>query len=151
MIRVTIDAATGTEVDLKFTGAGKAYARFRAVSKERKRGNDGTWQDGDETWFSVTVFGKAAEMLAESNPEKGTRVLIDGKAKLEEWTDSQGNARHGLSVIADHVGLEVLFTAYDKKGAERSARGAAERRDGDWFNDPSQGSFGGFIPEEPPF
>lgn len=136
MIRATIDAAIGTEVDLKFNSNGKAYARFRAVSKERKRGADGSWQDGDETWFSVVVFGKAAEMLAETNPDKGTRVLIDGNLKLEKWEDRDGNERSGISVIANHVALDILFTAYDKKGAERSERQAAKRRDDDgWGND----------------
>jgi len=78
MIKTTIDAALVTDIDLKFSPAGKAYARLRAVSKERKRDGNGKWVDGDETFFSVVVFGKQAEMLAESNPAKGTRLLIDG-------------------------------------------------------------------------
>lgn len=135
MINVTIDAALGTDVDLKFNSTGKAYARFRAVSKERKRGNDGTWQDGDETWFSVVVFGKQAEMLAESEPAKGTRLLLSGTAKLETWEDREGNTKTGLSVIANHVALDLMFTAYNKRGGEQASRGAGERRSGGWNTD----------------
>ena len=157
MIRVSIDAALVTDIDLRFSGAGKAFARFRAVSKERKRGNDGTWQDGDETFFSVVVFGKPAEMLAESNPAKGTRLLIEGVAKMESWENKDGETKTGLSVTANHVGLELLFAAYDKKGDQQAARSSGQRRDG-WDTggsggDPwqTQGSMGGSFPEEPPF
>ena len=143
MINATIDAALVTDIDLKFSGAGKAYARFRAVSKERKRGNDGTWQDGDETFFSVVVFGKPAEMLAESNPAKGTRLLISGTAKMETWENKDGEARTGLSVIANHVALDLMFTAYDKRGEQQAARSAGQRRDG--WDDPQ------YMTDEPPF
>lgn len=129
MIRTTIDASLVTDIDLRFGNSGKAYARFRAVSKERKRDAQGKWVDGDETFFSVTVFGKAAEMLAESNPAKGTRLLIDGTAKLESWEDKEGKERQTLAVIANEVGLALTFTAYSKISGEQAARGAAERAD----------------------
>ena len=129
MIRTTIDAALVTDIDLRFSGNGKAYARFRAVSKERKRDAQGKWVDGDETFFSVTVFGKPAEMLAESDPKKGTRLLIDGTAKLENWTDKNGVERQSLAVIANNIALDLMFTAYSRIDAEQAARGAAARAD----------------------
>ena len=135
MIRATIDAALVTDVELKFSPQGKAYARFRAVSKERKRGNDGTWQDGDETFFSVIVFGKPAEMLAESNPSKGTRLMLDGNLKMESWEGKDGETRTGLSMIANHIGLELLFAAFDKKFDQQTARSSGQRRSG-WDDDP---------------
>ena len=129
MIRTTIDAALVTDIDLRFSSAGKAYARFRAVSKERKRDAQGKWVDGDETFFSVTTFGKQAEMLAETNPDKGTRLLLQGSAKIEEWVDKDGNKRQTLAVIADSVALDLTFTAYSKVSREVSDRGAAARAD----------------------
>lgn len=129
MIRTTIDAALVTDIDLMFGSSGKAYARFRAVSKERKRDVQGKWVDGDETFFSVTVFGKQAEMLAETNPEKGTRLLMQGTAKIEEWTGKDGNKRQTFAVIADSIALDLTFTAYSKVSREAADRGAAARSD----------------------
>ena len=141
MIKTTIDAALVTDIDLKFSPAGKAYARLRAVSKERKRDGNGKWVDGDETFFSVVVFGKQAEMLAESNPAKGTRLLIEGTAKLESWTDKEGKERQTLAVVANNIALDLTFTAYTKIDREQAARGAASRAD-NALTDPSDGSFG---------
>lgn len=129
MIRATVDAALVTDIDLRFSGGGKAYARLRAVSKERKKDAQGKWVDGEETFFSVVVFGKPAEMLAESNPAKGTRLLIDGTMKMESWEDKEGNPRSGLSMIANNIALDLTFTAYDKRNAESASRGAAQRQD----------------------
>lgn len=129
MIRTTIDAALVTDIDLRFGSSGKAYARFRAVSKERKRDAQGKWVDGDETFFSVTVFGKQAEMLAESEPKKGTRLLIDGTAKLDSWQDKDGNDRQTLAIVANNIGLDLTFTAYRRIEQEEAARGAAQRAD----------------------
>lgn len=135
MIRTTIDAALVTDIDLRFGNSGKAYARFRAVSKERKKDAQGKWVDGEETFFGVIVFGKAAEMLAESEPKKGTRLLIEGKAKMETWEQKDGTPRSGLSVVADNIALDLTFTAYRRLDAEGAARGAARRQDApqdDW-------------------
>lgn len=140
MIRIITDAALVTDIDLRFSGGGKPYARFRAVSKERKRDPQGKWVDGDETFFSVVVFGKPAEMLAESDPAKGTRLLIDGTAKMESWTDKNGNERQTLSVVASNVALDLMFTAYSRINAEQASRGAAQRAetipDDDPFSEP---------------
>lgn len=128
MIKIITDAALVTDVELKFGASGKAYAQFRAVSKERKRDAGGNWVDGEETFFSVVCFGKPAEMLAESDPAKGTRLIIEGKAKIDKWVSKQdGQERQSLSVVADHIGLELLFTAYDRRDAERTARGTAAK------------------------
>ena len=129
MIRIVTDAALVTDIDLRFSGGGKPYARFRAVSKERKRDPQGKWVDGDETFFGVTVFGKPAEMLAESDPKKGTRLLIDGTAKLESWKDRSGNERQSLAVIANNIALDLTFTAYTRIESAQAARGAAARAD----------------------
>ncbi len=129
MIKATVDASTVTEVDLKFSKAGKAWAKVRVASNERKKDQAGKWIDGDPTFFDVTCFGRQAEMLAESNPAKGTRLLVSGKMYLEQWEDREGNKRESLRMTADNIALDLLYTAYEKISAEQSARGSAARAD----------------------
>lgn len=113
--------------ELKYSKAGKAYMRLRLVSKERQRNASGQWEDGQETFFNLTVFGKPAEMLAESNAGKGSRVVFSGKARMESWTNKDGVEKWDLSVIADHIGLDLQFTAYTRLEQAQAARGAARR------------------------
>lgn len=58
-------------------------------------------------WFDVTVFGDAAEKLAEqANRQafgKGSKVLIDGRLEVNKWTDGDGNQRQSPRIIADRV------------------------------------------------
>ena len=132
-IRVTADLALVAEVDLRFGNSGKAYARFRAVSNERKRDASGKWVDGDPTWVTVTCFGKTAEMLAESNPSKGTRLLVEGTLQTRKWTGKDGEERDSLEITAYEVGLALTFTAYQRMDREQVARSAA--RKADWVDE----------------
>jgi single-stranded DNA-binding protein len=61
--------------------------------------------DGDGRKFvSAIVFGDAAENVA--SLEKGRRVYLEGKIEVSEWTDRDGNKKHGLTVTSFHA-MEV--------------------------------------------
>ena len=51
--------------------------------------------DGDGRQFvSAIVFGDAAGNVA--TLEKGRRVYLEGRIEISEWTDRDGNQKHGL-------------------------------------------------------
>lgn len=58
--------------------------------------------DGDKVqWVSVIAFER--EIIAEAEKlTKGTRVYIEGRLSLDEWTASDGSKRSGLSVVTWH-------------------------------------------------
>jgi hypothetical protein len=60
--------------------------------------------DGDAL-VSVIAFGTAGEQLAALT--KGDTLALTGRAKVNTWSDREGNAKAGLSVTAD-----ALLTAY---------------------------------------
>jgi single-stranded DNA-binding protein len=58
--------------------------------------------DGDGRQFvSAIVFGDAAGNVARL--EKGRRVYLEGKIEISEWTDRDGNKKHGLKVASFHA------------------------------------------------
>lgn len=66
---------------------------------------DYTTADGqkrEETLFiDAVAFGKAAEILAQYMT-KGRPLLIDGRLKLETWTDQEGRQRSKHKVIIEN-------------------------------------------------
>lgn len=118
MMRVMTDCVVVADPELAFSKAGKAWIRMRCVSNERKKDANGQWVDGDATYFDVVTFGKAAETIGESDVQKGSRLTVIGSLTSSEWEDKEGNKRSTLKLMADHVGLELLFTPYRKVDGE---------------------------------
>jgi single-strand DNA-binding protein len=91
------------EIELKYSQAGKAYAKF-SVAVRRNFDREKT------DFFNVTVFGKQAENVA-NFLDKGSKVLISGEVQI----DSK-DGKYYTNVIADSV--EFLDS---KKKEEKSA------------------------------
>lgn len=95
--------------EIKFSDNGKAWAKFRGVTKERVRDSSGNWTDGKATFIDVLCFGKEAENLAES-VLKGDSVIVVGKLQQREYTDSEGNNKIVYQVMADLIGPSLKWT-----------------------------------------
>ena len=69
-------------------------------SGDERKGKDKTGEQQDvTTWFRVTLWGRQAE-TASQYLTKGRPVYIEGRLRVEEWTDRDGKARHTLEVHA---------------------------------------------------
>ena len=107
----------GQTPQLRHVGSGKAVLNFSlAVDKPTRSGNR---QLNDTNWFDVTVWGASAEHQARYLT-KGSKVLIEGELNQRNWTDSGGNKRVSIEVIARRI------TWIDLKTAEATEPAAAE-------------------------
>ncbi len=97
--RLTIVGHLGRDPELKYTPQGTAVANFSIATTEKRKGNGETTET--TTWFRVTVFGKQAE-IAQQYLGKGKLVYVEGRLKLNEYTDRDGNRRSSLEVTADN-------------------------------------------------
>jgi single-strand DNA-binding protein len=127
-----------TEPQARFSDAGKAWVTFRGVTKERVRGSDGAWTDGNRTFIDVVVFGKEAENLVES-AKVGDTVIVVGKMQQREWVEDDGTKRAAYRVVADQIGMSLKWSAYSATNAPERAVKAAED------------TLGASVIEEPPF
>ena len=106
MAHVAFKANVGKVRGLQFSNDGKPRFSFSAAEGHRRFNKQtNQWEDTGTTWWSVTVFGKQAEDLADVIAEgKKQQVTISGRSETREY-EHNGEKRTSLDVVADHVGL----------------------------------------------
>ena len=88
----------GRDPELRYTPQGTPVCSFTMATNEKRKGAGGDQQD-ITTWFRVTIWGGRAE-IASKYLTKGSPVYIEGRLRLEEWTDRDGKTRQTLDVQA---------------------------------------------------
>ena len=94
--KITIVGNLGREPELRYTPQGTAVCNFSIATNEKKRDKSGEMQDVT-TWFRVTLWSKQAENAAKYL-KKGSPVYVEGRLRIEEWTDREGKERYTLEV-----------------------------------------------------
>jgi single-strand DNA-binding protein len=127
--------------ELRFTSSGIAVANMRVAVTQRIQ-QDGTWRDGETSFFKVNVWRGQAEHLADSLG-KGDRVMVTGRLRQRSWDTPEGDKRSVTEIEADEVGASLKWaTAKVERASNRgngdraAARERAAERGGD-FNDPA--------------
>jgi single-strand DNA-binding protein len=86
--------------ELKYTPKGMAIARIGLAINRKFAGEDGQQRE-EVTFVDVDAFGKQAETIGQ-HVRKGSSLLVDGRLKLDEWTDKQsGQKRTKLGVVLE--------------------------------------------------
>ena len=88
----------GRDPELRYTPQGAPVCSFTLATNERRRDRSGETQD-ITTWFRVTLWGRQAE-TASQYLTKGKPVYVEGRLRVEEWTDRDGRNRYTLEVHA---------------------------------------------------
>jgi len=91
----------GRDPEKRYTQDGRPITRFSVAATTRRRERDGEWADHTE-WFSVTVFGRQAETLAE-RLIKGTRVYVEGRLESRQYETQNGQKGFSLDIVASDV------------------------------------------------
>ncbi|HEX8371031.1 MAG TPA: single-stranded DNA-binding protein [Pyrinomonadaceae bacterium] len=122
--KITIVGNLGRDPELRYTPQGNAVCNFSVATNEKRRDKNGEMQD-ITTWFRITLWGKQAEN-ASKYLTKGSPVYVEGRLKVEEWTDRDGKGRYTLEVNA----TDMQFISGGGRGDEMSG-GAEETGFGD--------------------
>lgn len=88
----------GRDPELRYTTQGTPVCGFSLATNEKRKNKAGEPED-HVTWFNVNVWGRQAE-AASQYLTKGRPVYIEGRLRVEEWTDRDGKQRHKLEVNA---------------------------------------------------
>ena len=105
----------GQDAEQKVSKTGKPYLRFSM------RVGDG---DGAQ-WISVLAFDPDAIELADRFV-KGARLYVEGRLSLSEWTNSDGVAKTGLSVMSFHTRLSAIGRNKPKRDGEKVSVAAGQ-------------------------
>jgi len=124
------------DIELRYLPSGQALAKGGIATNRRYK--DASGMQKDETMFiDFTVWGRSAE-IANQYLRRGSRVLLEGRLTLEQWTDQNGQKRSKHSVTVET--LKML----DRKG-ENEGYGQGAPQGG--YNEPAPGY--GQQPQQP--
>jgi single-strand DNA-binding protein len=96
--RIILVGNLGRDPELRYTPQGTPVCSFTLATNERRKDRAGENQDVT-TWFRVTLWGRQAE-TASQYLSKGRPVYIEGRLRVEEWTDKDSKQRYTLEVHA---------------------------------------------------
>lgn len=99
--KIIIIGNLGRDPELRYTPQGSAVCNFPVATSERRKNASGE-QEEITTWFRVTTWGRQAE-LANEFLTKGKPVYVEGRLRVEEYTDRDGKPRTSLEVNATDV------------------------------------------------
>ena len=86
------------DVELRYLPNGGAVATTGLAMNRRFKKQDGS--QGEEVCFiDITFFGRTAE-IANQYLSRGKKVLVEGRLKLDQWTDQTGvkRSKHSITV-----------------------------------------------------
>jgi single-strand DNA-binding protein len=96
--KIIVVGNLGRDPELRYTPQGAAVCSFSMATNEKRKDKSGEFQD-ITTWFKITLWRNQAENAAKYLT-KGSPVYIEGRLRIEEWTDRDGNNRYTLDVQA---------------------------------------------------
>ena len=86
------------DCELRYLPSGGAVCTTGLASNRRFKKTDGS--QGEEVCFiDITFDGRTAE-IANQYLSRGKKVLVEGRLKLDQWTDQQGvkRSKHSITV-----------------------------------------------------
>jgi single-strand DNA-binding protein len=99
--KIIVIGNLGRDPELRYTPQGNAVCNFSVATSEKKRDKAGEMQEVT-IWFRVTTWGKQAE-TASKYLTKGRPVYVEGRLRVDEWTDRDGKNRYTLEVNASDL------------------------------------------------
>lgn len=88
------------DVELRHTSGNTAVANLGIAVNRRFRGADNEMRD-ETTFVDCEAWGKTAETMSRYL-SKGRPVFIEGRLKLDQWQDKEGNNRSKLRVVVEN-------------------------------------------------
>ena len=89
------------DVELRYASNGNAIGNS-AIAVSRKYTNNNGAQVEEVMFIDITFFGKIAE-VANQYLRKGSKLLVEGRLKFDQWTDNNGQNRSKHSVVVENM------------------------------------------------
>ncbi len=87
------------DVEVRYSASNLAIANA-GIAVNRKFKTQAGEQKEEVLFVDLSFFGRTAE-IANQYLRKGSKVLVEGKLKLDQWTDTSGTKRSKHSVMVD--------------------------------------------------
>lgn len=102
---ITIVGRLAADPEFKSFGS-NAVAKFRIITSDRRKNEDGKWEDVNTSGWNVAAWNAVAESC-KNILEKGQEVVVIGAIKEDLWTDKEGNSRKSVEVNASTIAIST--------------------------------------------
>jgi len=89
------------DIEVRYTQSGAAIGNT-AIATTRKFKSQTGEQKEEVLFVDITFFGRTAE-IANQYLRKGSKILVDGRLKLDQWTAQDGSKRSKHSVTVESM------------------------------------------------
>ena len=121
--RIVLVGHLTRDIELRYTQGGAAIGNS-AIAVTRKYTLNG--EKREETCFiDITFFGKQAE-TANQYLNKGSKLLVEGRLKFDQWQDSNGQNRSKHSVAVEV--MEMLGGGQQQGGYNQNSNQGYQQR-----------------------
>ncbi len=86
------------DIELRYTQSGSAIANA-AIATSRKFTQNGERKE-EVCFIDITFFGRSAE-VANQYLRRGSKILVEGRLKFDQWVAQDGSKRSKHSVIVE--------------------------------------------------
>ena len=88
------------DVELKYTPSNQAVANIGLAVNRRYKTSDGEQRE-ETTFVDCEAWGRTAEVMNQYLA-KGRPVFVEGRLKLDQWQDQQGQNRSKMRVVVEN-------------------------------------------------
>ncbi|MEO6833898.1 MAG: single-stranded DNA-binding protein [Chitinophagaceae bacterium] len=99
--KVQLIGNLGQDPEMKTLANGNVVTKLRIATSETYKDARGEKQT-DTQWHNVTVWGKTAE-IAGQYLKKGSKVMISGRIKYDEYMDKEGKKRYATDIVVNEL------------------------------------------------
>ena len=112
------------DVQLKHTANNTAIANFGIAVNRRYRNSNGENQE-ETTFVDCEAWARTAETMAKYLT-KGRPVFVEGRLRLNEWQDRDGNKRSKLLVVVDTFTFVDSRQSGGSQGGSQGSQGGSQ-------------------------
>ena len=99
------------DIEIKYTQGGSAIANTGIATNRKFKSQTGEQRE-EVLFVDLTFFGRTAE-IANQYLRRGSKVLVDGRLKLDQWTAQDGSKRSKHSITVES--LQMLGSKNDSE------------------------------------
>ena len=130
------------DIEIRYTQSGSAIGNTGIATSRKFKSATGE-QKEEVLFVDLTFFGRTAE-IANQYLRKGSKVLVDGRLKLDQWTAQDGSKRSKHSITVEN--LQMLGSK--DEAAPMGGNGYSQQGGSD-YSAPAQKSYSQPAPSAP--
>lgn len=111
--RVNLIGRLTREPELKYLQSGTCVSSFGIASSEKQKDKEIV------CFIDCVVFGGLAEKVVQPYLKKGSQIYVEGRLKLDQWTDDKGQKRSKHSIHVET--LQMIDSRQSEEQPQRNA------------------------------